>query len=405
MHRQRIGIIGGGASGMMAAITASEEGADVTILEKNDKIGRKLLATGNGKCNLSNLDFDTAYYNSGNRERAAAVLGRFGVADTMHFFEKLGLLFKNKNGYLYPASEQASSVLDLLRYELQYAGVRVVCDAPVTDITAGKTFHVRCGSDTYEFDRVIIACGSKASPKTGSDGMGYTLAKKLGHTVITPVPALVQLKCKEPFFKSIAGVRCDARLTLLADHRELCVEQGELQLTDYGISGIPVFQLSRFAAYALEAKKAVHVRIDFLPDMDTAELEQRIRARLILQADRTAEEFVTGILNKKLGLLFLKLGGIKANDIVSAVTEQKLLRMFLHMKELTVTVTDTNSFANAQICAGGVSMDEVTDTLESMLVPGLYFSGEVLDVDGRCGGYNLQWAWSSGYVAGYYGTR
>lgn len=394
---------------MMAAITAAREGADVTILEKNDRIGKKILATGNGKCNLSNLDFALSDYNSGKPERASAVFEQFGVEDTIRFFKTIGLFLKNKNGYLYPASEQAASVLDLLRYELQYAGVRILCNASVTKIT-GQTgnsrnrqgFLVEWDSGTYEtFDAVIIACGSKASPKTGSDGMGYTLAKQFGHTLIKPVPALVQLKCKENFFKSVSGVRCDAALTLMADTEEIVTERGELQLTDYGISGIPVFQFSRFAAYALEAKKSVTVKIDFLPDMEADDLKAMIKVRYAVQNDRTLEEFITGILNKKLGMLFIKLSGHKADTPVSALSEKEINKLFLPMKQLTVTVTDTNSFANAQVCAGGVSMAEVTDSLESVIVPGLYFAGEVLDVDGRCGGYNLQWAWSSGYVAGH----
>ena len=411
MKRKRIGIIGGGAAGMLAAIGAVKEGADVTILEKNERIGKKILMTGNGKCNLSNLDFSIEAYHSTNLDRVFRIFERFTVEETIHLFEAMGLFVKEKNGYLYPASEQASAVLDVLRYELHYSGVHIITDATVSSIKPKTTkngepcFTVICKKDTYEFDSVIIACGSKACPKTGSDGMGYTLAKQFGHKIIKPVPALVQLKCKEDFFKAIAGVRCDATLQLLIDDKEIVVERGELQLTDYGVSGIPVFQLSRFASYGLEDKKKVQILIDFLPDVTEADLEKIIKIRYAIHNDRTVEEFTTGTLNKKLAMLFIKLAGLKSNELVSNIKEEQIVAMFMQMKNLAVTVTETNSFANAQVCAGGVSMNEVKDTMESMLVPDLFFAGEVLDVDGRCGGYNLQWAWASGCMAGYHSTK
>lgn len=411
MRRKRIGIIGGGASGMVAAITAVREGAEVTLLEKNDRIGKKILVTGNGKCNLSNLDFSIEAYHSSNEKRVAHIFEEFNVNDTIRFFQAIGLFIKEKNGYLYPISEQAASVLDVLRYELHYNGVNVVTSSAVTDIKKKEkhgvqVFNVQCcDTHTYEFDSIIIACGSKASPKNGSDGMGYTFAKQFGHTLIRPVPALVQLKCKEEFLKSVAGVRCDAAMTLVIDGNEVITERGELQLTEYGVSGIPIFQLSRFAAYGIAEKKHVQLMIDFMPDISADDFVEMVTFRYVMHNDRTLEEFVTGILNKKLGMLFIKIAGFKPTVSVASIPLEQMIEIFVYMKELWLSVTDTNSFMNAQICAGGINMNEVTDTLESMLVPGLYFAGELLDVDGRCGGYNLQWAWSSGYVAGYHSAQ
>lgn len=408
MGRKRVGIIGGGASGMMAAVIAAWEGADVTILEKNDRIGKKLLVTGNGKCNLSNLDLSIEAYHSGSLERTSRILEAFSVEDTIRFFRTIGLFLKEKNGYIYPASEQASAVLDVFRYELQHAGIHIITGTEVKEIrkTDGgaqtSVFCVSAQKEEYEFDAVILACGSKAGLRAGTEEGGYALARQLGHTIVRPVPALVQLRCQENFFKSIAGVRCSASLQLLSDEREIAVEYGELQLTDYGISGIPVFQLSRFAAYELAEGRKVQVRIDFFPEFSVNELCDLAAIRCVVQSDRTMEEFLSGTLHKKLCMFFLKSAGLRADAKVTDVGQERIKELFCQMKQLTVTVTDTNSFANAQVCAGGVSMEEVTDTLESTLLPGFYFAGEILDVDGRCGGYNLQWAWASGHTAGYY---
>ena len=403
--KKQIGVIGGGAAGMMAAITAAKEGAHVTILERNDRVGKKILQTGNGKCNLGNRALSVECYHGGDPEWIAAVMERFGTEDTIRFFQSIGLIVKEKNGYLYPVCEQAAAVLDVLRYELQALGVEILYQCKVTGVErmdSGK-LRVSDGEKTWQFDAVIVTCGGKAAPATGSDGSGFKIAKKLGHTCIPSVPALVQLRCQETdLLKGIAGVRADSEIRIFCDGREVCRERGELQLTDYGISGIPVFQLSSKVNYLLRDRQNVTAQIDFLPDLSPEDYEKLQAGRKLLQGDRTAEEFFTGMLHKKLTSSLLKMAGIRLATPMREVPEEKICNYYYLCRALKLHITESNPYENAQVSAGGVDVKEVEPTMESKLCPGVYFAGEILDVDGRCGGYNLQWAWSSGYLAGHH---
>lgn len=403
----RIAVIGGGASGMMAAITAARAGARVVLFEKNDRMGKKILVTGNGKCNLSNLSFSDSCFHSKEKEKAWKIASRFTPRDTISFFEGLGLMMKDKNGYLYPACEQASAVLDVLRYEVQARGIEVRYGAAVEQIQplGEKGFALTVNGHAERFERVIVACGGQASPKTGSDGSGYRLMKALNIKMVRPVPALVQLRCQEKGFQALAGIRCDAVLTLLIDGQEAARERGELQMTDYGISGIPVFQFSRYAAYALEKGCRIQVCIDLLPELFAEQIPDWLKQRMERLKGRSAEEFLTGTIHKKWILYFLKEMGIKPNEEADNIPLSRWIALIERFKSFTVTVTDTNSFQNAQVCAGGVSLRQVDENLESTQYKGLFLAGELLDVDGRCGGYNLQWAWCSGYLAGTYAAR
>lgn len=404
---------------MMAAIHAARAGASVTILEHTDRIGKKILSTGNGKCNMTNLYQSEACYRSGNRQFPFQVIERYPVKDTLEFFEGLGILVKNKNGYIYPNSEQASSVLDVLRMEVERLGIQVVCGCQVSDIRVGngrerrpengqnkrlkngRGFAVKTSCGMFDGECLILATGSKAAPGTGSDGSGYELARSLGHTVITPLPALVQLRCQEKHYKQLAGIRTEARLTLYVSGKKTDVQTGELQLTDYGISGIPTFQLSRYASTALYERRKVTVRIDFLPQQTAEETKIYLESRRRRMGEKTAEEWMTGLLNKKLSGVLLKLAGISLGERMADVDNRRWSALLKQIKEYETVVTASNPYENAQICCGGVDTREVwPDTMESRLVPGLYLAGELLDVDGICGGYNLQWAWSSGALAG-----
>lgn len=401
MRQIKVGVIGGGAAGMMAAVTAAGEGAAVTLLEGGERVGRKILSTGNGKCNLGNLSLSAKEYHGASGEWISACLERFDSEATISFFQEMGLLVKERNGYLYPVAEQAAAVLDVLRTKLRTAGVRLITGCRVNDVSrlSEGGFVVSAGDDTFRFDRVILACGSKAAPKTGSDGSGYKLAKRLGHGIVPVVPALVQLRCREAYLKEVAGVRAEAVIAV----QNRIVERGELQLTDYGISGIPVFQLSRQVNYLMKPagpRSEVEVSIDLLPDCDAGKFAALCADRRRLQAGRTVEEFFTGLLNKKLMLLFIKLAGLRRDIPVSEADEGRIARVYELCKDWRLHVTGSNSYDNAQVCAGGVDTAQVDGNMESRLVPGLYFAGEILDVDGRCGGYNLQWAWCSGYIAG-----
>ncbi len=405
---RKVAVVGGGAAGMMAAVQAAYAGARVTVYERNDRVGKKILSTGNGKCNFSNEDMRAAcYYGSG----AGYVDGfykQFGVAETKTFFRELGMRIKDRNGYLYPASEQAATVLDVLRYEMERLGIEICAGCRVTGIDGpgnpGCRLTLETETAAYKkrtYDAVILACGGRAAPKTGSDGTGLAMAKRLGHRIVPTVPALTALRCGETFWKQVAGVRCEARLMLYIDGNEVSSVQGELQLTDYGISGIPVFQFSRIAAYALQEGRTVTVKIDLMPDPGAADTQEAFWAqRWERQKRKSMEQFVTGTVNKKVGLLLLKLAGIRETETVCEIegARRRKLEQLFHAFE--VTVKGTNSFEQAQVCAGGVDFAEVTDRLESVRRPGLFFAGEMLDIDGICGGYNLQWAWSSGAVAG-----
>ena len=283
---KRIAVIGGGASGMTAAIRAAQLGAQVTVYERNDRVGKKILSTGNGKCNFSNEKMSAECYHGSGAELVDTIYNICGVKETKEFFLGLGMRIKERDGYLYPASGQASTVLDVLRYELEHLLVCVETNCMVTNISSENN-GLLVETSTHgraRYDAVILACGGCAAPKTGSDGQGFILAEKLGHNIIPTVPALTALRCGEDFYKRVAGVRCDAKLTLYIDEQPIRFEKGELQWTDYGISGIPVFQISRDAAYALQERKTVTVQINLMPgadgdtEMDSSEIGGCVKA-------------------------------------------------------------------------------------------------------------------------------
>lgn len=396
---RKIAVVGGGPAGMTAAIRAAEAGAFVTLYEGNDRVGKKILSTGNGRCNFSNERMGTQYYHGSGKALTEHILERFGTAWTIAFFEKLGMRIRSREGYLYPASDQASTVLDLLRYELDRRHVTVHTGKRIAEIRPqnGKFF---LPSEKTAYDAVILACGGCAAPETGSDGNGFVLAEKLGHRIVSPVPALCALRCQEKYYKQVAGVRCDAEVTLFADGQETVSERGELQLTDYGLSGIPVFQISRHAAKALQEKKTVTARISFLPDFDEDACKTFFRKRLATGQEDEMSVFLTGIVNKKINSLLLKLVGIRETEQAGTVDAVAFERLWHLYCGLETKIVDTNGFDRAQVCAGGVDGSEVTERLMSKKLPGLYFAGEILDVDGICGGYNLQWAFASGAAAG-----
>ena len=399
---RRIVVIGGGAAGMMAAIWAATDGAQVTIVEHKERIGKKLLSTGNGRCNFTNSYQAPSCYRSDNADFAWETVQRFDYRKVCAFFEQIGVYPKERNGYYYPYSDQASSVLDALRMELNRLRIRVLTGQDCRKIIPKKQgFRVELSQETLSCDAVILAAGSKAAPVTGSDGSGYGLAKELGHRILPVLPALVQLKCEESFFKSIGGVRVQGKVSVYGDGRLLSSDVGEIQLTAYGISGIPVFQVSRYASKALYDKKEVTAEIDFMPDMTEEAFLSFLHDRKRMRPQKPAEEFLTGLFPKKLNDLWIRLCKVSRAKTAGELTAEEVERLCSCIKRFSVSVAAANSFEQAQVCRGGVDTREVNPrTLESNYIPGLYFAGEILDVDGLCGGYNLQWAWSSGYVAG-----
>lgn len=383
-------VIGAGPAGMTAAITAAEKGSRVCIIEHKDRVGKKILSTGNGKCNITNMSISQKCYNSSSQRNFYNVIERFNPEAVRNFFMSIGLLTKEKNGYVYPNSEQASAVLDSLRYRLNDVNVHILTDTNVKKITYRDSYVITTDSNTINAKKLIIAAGSKCASKTGSDGSGYELAKSMGHKIVPVIPALVQIICRESFFKELQGIRCEALISVYSDGKVIISEKGELQLTASGISGIPVFCLSRHIKRLMDEKKQPYVSIDFMPSYSEAEVCEIIEKISSVSKGRTMNDILSGMLNKKLANLLAKLSNGKSIKYIAHL-----------IKNFKVIPADTNGFENAQVCAGGVSLDEIDlNTMESEIVKNLYFAGEVLDVDGKCGGYNLQWAFSSGHLAG-----
>lgn len=405
--KRRVLVIGGGASGLMAAIAAAEHGAKVTLLERNRQVGKKILVTGNGRCNLTNLDQDLSHYRGGEPGFAAAVLGEFGLSETLERFKRMGVHTRSRNGYLYPYSDQASSVADALRMEAEHLGVKLALGNQVLALEAlpegkGARFAARTEGWTYEGDACVLAAGSAAAPATGSDGSGYALAQSLGHRIIKPLPALTALRCREAFYGRLAGLRMEAVVRILADGKELALDRGEVQFTKNGISGIPVFQVSRFAVRALDEGKKVEGRLDLLPSLTgKGELEKFFQNRLRQGGWKGSRQFLTGLFPEKMSLCLLERAGLSKDRKAEEWDEKELGKLLSLVRDFQTEIVRGGSFEQAQVCSGGVDSAQICpQTMESLLAPGLYFAGEAVDIDGACGGYNLQWAWSSGYVAG-----
>lgn len=390
MGKKQVLITGGGAAGLTASVFAARNGAAVTVLEQNEKPGKKICATGNGKCNLTNLSMPSDAYRGRHPEFVREALAQLSVEDTVRFFEEIGIVTVSRNGYLYPRSGQAQSVTDVLCMEARNLGVKLKTNQKVTSLSCKQgRWKVTTTDWHYEGDAVILAGGSKASAIAGSDGSCYELAESQGHTLVPVYPALTALKCRGKNFKAWSGVRTGGEITLLIDGKPFKKEQGELQLTEYGVSGIPVFQLSRYAVCALREGHRVGLTLDFFPEYTKEELKKLLSGRKEHCPYKTEKELFIGLLPEKL----IK---VLASD-----------REFPNsLKDFPLEVTDTMSFAQAQVCCGGVDTAEVNPrTMESRLKKGLYFAGELLDIDGICGGYNLQWAWSSGAAAGSHAAK
>ncbi len=401
---KRVLVIGGGASGLTAAIVAAKRGAKVTLLEKNRQVGKKILVTGNGRCNLTNRVQDASCYRGGTPGFAERIFRQYGLLDTLQFFLRLGILTKERNGYLYPYNDQASSVAQALRMEAEHRGVKLALGNEVLELTAsGSRFLARSGGWTYEGDACILAAGSLAAPDTGSDGSGYRLARSLGHRIVKPLPALVRLRCRESFFGQLSGLRMEASVRVFADAKLLSEDQGEIQFTRDGLSGIPVFQVSRFAVRALEEGKSVEACLNLLPAFGKKELEEHFAARIRDGGYRNGVQLLNGLFPGKMSVCLLERSGISKGKLARDWKEEELFALLRTIRDFRTQIVSGGSFAQAQVCSGGVDTEQICpDTMESLLIPGLYFAGELVDIDGACGGYNLQWAWSSGYVAGFH---
>ena len=399
--KTEIAVIGGGASGLMAAITAKKSGKEVIILERKDRILKKVLITGNGRCNITNVNANISNYFGKNISSVENILNRFTPQDTMDFFNELGIVCNEENrGKVYPLSGQASSVVDALRFEAEKLGIKIETEFYVRKIEKDG-FKFRIYSEDkkkIEAGRVILAAGGQSYPELGSNGSGFELAKELGHSVTKLSPSIVQLKTEKNQVKGLQGIKTDVAVTAYGDNKKICTYDGELLFTDYGISGNVVFNIS----FVMPLYKNVEFEIDFMEKFDYNELYEMLKERKRILSHLTMENYFNGMINKKLGQFLSKVSGIeKLSKPVKDLNDSDIRELCTVLKKYRVKILETTGFKNAQVTAGGVSLDEVnTETLESKIVKGLYFSGEVLDVYGECGGFNLQWAWASGYIAG-----
>lgn len=397
-------IIGAGASGLMAAAAAASKGARVALLEHKDDIGKKILATGNGRCNFTNTDMSVNKFH-GSKALIKNGLSQFNYADTIRFFKELGIPAYDNAGYIYPNSRQAASVVAAFRMELMRLHVDVKTGINITDIKPADDrtgYCIQTDKGSFKSKRLIIACGLTASPKLGSDGSLFRQIEALGHHIQKPLPALCGFSCDGLNFKKITGVRCDATVASVIDGQITERNTGELQLADYGISGIPVFQISSLMSRALDKGQRVEVIIDFLPAFSDDELNGYIKDRSITTTDnRSLNEMLNGLLNNKLLLELIHKSGVSPDKKGRLLTDDDCKSLTRSIKHTAVSVKKPRGAEFAQVCAGGICTKEIdVRTLESKIHPGLYFCGELLDVDGICGGYNLQWAWTSGYIAG-----
>ena len=394
-----LGIIGGGASGMAAALAAAEnENIQVILFERQARLGRKLQATGNGRCNLTNLNAKVGGYHGDHSEFADRALEAFGVEQTLEWFRSLGLFtVAEESGRVYPYSDQANSVVDVLRFALEKDNIRLELGFEVTRIRKKDGgFSVESGDASVHCDRLIIACGGLAGTKLGGSMAGYQLLRSMGHKMTKLRPTLVQLKCGWNGVGALKGVRANCHAQILRDGEVHSESSGEIQFTEYGLSGPVIFEVSRDACYG---RGDWVCRLDFLPDISGEELQKELKSRK--KSKLSAEELLTGILHNRLGRVLTKAAGITANRSICALSDDELAAACRAVKAFEVPLTEPMGMDSAQVTAGGMVTKEFDSlTMESKLVPGLYACGEVLDIDGDCGGYNLQWAWSSGRCAG-----
>lgn len=393
-----IGIIGAGASGMAAALAAAENpNVQVLLFERQARVGRKLQATGNGRCNLTNRNLSGANYHGDEPDFSAAALNKFSVEDTLRWFLDLGLFTTTEDsGRVYPYSDHANSVVDVLRFALEKPNIRLLTGFDVSRVKKqGDSFHV-IGSETHCCDRLIIACGGLAGSKLGGSMSGYQILRGLGHRCTRLRPSLVQLRSNWKGCVSLKGVRANCVAQIWHDDSLHGESRGEIQFTEMGLSGPVIFEISRDACQKPGLWRCI---LDLLPDVSEEALLQALKRRT--SRDQSAEELLTGILHNRLGRVLTAAAGIHPQMKLSHLCDAQLREVCRLAKHLEVDLTEALGMDSAQVTAGGiVTADFDPETMESKLCKGLFACGEVLDVDGDCGGYNLQWAWSSGRLAG-----
>ena len=399
-----IGIIGAGASGMAAAIAAAENpNTEVILLERQARVGRKLQATGNGRCNLSNTNAAVCHYHGENAAFAAHALEQYPVEETLNWFQNQGLYtVAEASGRVYPYSDQANSVVDVLRFSLNRPNIELLTGCEVTKVRANHPgFTLETNEESIVCDKLIIACGGIAGTKLGGSLSGYKFLQKLGHRCTKLRPTLVQIRSDWSGCVSLKGVRANCTAQIFKDDQLHSAGTGEIQFTEFGISGPVIFEISRDVC----AQKGQWVcKLDLLPALEQEKLYELLLARR--HSGLSAEDLLTGILHNRLGRVVVKEAGISLHAPIAQLEDWELQNVCRVAKSLSVPLLEPMGMDAAQVTAGGILTEEFNShTMESNLVPGLYACGEVLDIDGDCGGFNLQWAWSSGRCAGYHAGK
>lgn len=399
-----VAVIGGGASGLASAVFAAREArklkknVEINLYDSNSRVGKKILVTGNGRCNFSNENISSANFH-GESDFAYRVYSRFDNKQTTDFFRSLGVFPKCDNaGRIYPMSFQATAVLDALRQECIALGINEVCETKITSLTKKGAGFLLNG--TIYADCVILATGGKAAPVQGSDGSGFSLLKPFGVEIAPLFPALVPLNC-ENFTKALKGIRAQGKITIKCDGKILAHDTGELQYTDYGLSGIPSMQVSRFAAEALSENKTVFAFVDSAPNFSAEELTSVLTEIVNNHPDFPLEMLLSGIMPKKLGSFLLSCCSLNVNQRIAGLHPSVIKKIVSTVKNKKYKLSSVKGFSDAQVTGGGIPASEINEkTMELHKIKGLYVCGEIVNVDGDCGGYNLQWAWSSAALAG-----
>ncbi|MBV1758233.1 MAG: aminoacetone oxidase family FAD-binding enzyme [Dethiosulfatibacter sp.] len=401
----RVGVLGGGSSGMAAAVVASRNGADVTILERLDRVGKKLLATGNGRCNYTNETIDINRYYSSNRDLLEECLSNISSKSTIGFFNEMGIEpYYDETGKVFPYSLQASSILEVLREEYLRYGTKEICNQRILAVTPiNSRYVVQTDLVTYEFDRIIVAMGGKAYERLGSDGSGFDLMSGLGYEMSQVYPALVKLKSDFVHLRTLKGLKINASVSLYSDETLIAEDSGEVLFADYGVSGPPILQISGIAVKEINTGKNVRISLDMFPAISTNDMFEMLRDRFINLKHKTLKDSLIGLINKRMIIPLLKEAGI--DDFLQKPTKmnrRQIYAVIKVLKDLQLNITGFHSWADAQVTAGGVLLTGINPrTMESYHHENLYVIGEILDVYGDCGGFNLHWAWNTGIKAGY----
>lgn len=402
-NRADVTVIGAGASGLMAAVWAARHGARTILIEQNARVGKKLLVTGNGRCNLSNQNISESNFH-GNPAFAVGILSRFGLNETLNFFRESGLeIATDEAGKLFPHSLQASSVLDVLRFACCKYNIQTICNTPVESICpkSGCFQIVGKGLEGITSKTVIVSTGGNAMPSTGSDGHFINILRKLGHPVVPAQPSLVPLNLEGKLHRIMEGMKWVARVSVVSNGKESADSTGDIIFTSYGISGSAVLNVSRWAAGGCLTGLNVELALDLLPSVSPEEARGILDFRIQRLPEWTIENLFNGWINKRIGQAVSRSAGMEFSQTLASIQPEKTKILAGLLKNWRFKVTSPAGWQNAQVTAGGVDTRSINSlTLESLVCPGLFLSGEIIDVDGDSGGYNLQWAWSSGAVAG-----